>query len=115
MHTPARVTHSCHRFIALAICSGAGEAAQGEQQPSTVEWPHGELDTIDAQSFYLEILRLGIEYGPHFRMVCKSSGDGRTAVLRCGPLSPASSQLIVHAPVTWAAAQTCSHRACGTG
>ena len=68
----------------LPCALGAGEAPQAKQEPTTVEWPLGELDTLDAQAFYLQVVRLGIEYGPHFRMVCKTSADGQTAVLRFG-------------------------------
>ena len=51
--------------------------------PKVAEWPWGELDTIEAAPFYLDVARAGIQYGPAFQMVRKLSGDGSAVVLRC--------------------------------
>lgn len=47
-----------------------------------VEWPYNALDTVDAGTFYLDVARAGIQYGPHFRMVEKRHIDGKAVVLR---------------------------------
>ncbi len=47
-----------------------------------VEWPHGELDTLDAAAFYRQVARTGIRYGPRFRMLLRKSAGGAAAVLR---------------------------------
>ena len=46
------------------------------------EWPFEEADTVDANAFYRDISRTGINYGKHFRMVQRASVDGSTAVMR---------------------------------
>lgn len=51
-----------------------------------VEWPHDELSTLDADAFYRQVLRTGIRYGPHFRMLLRKTTDGSAAVLRCAAL-----------------------------
>ena len=48
----------------------------------TVEWPHGALDTVDGGTFYLDVARAGIQYGPHFRMLARRAVDGTAVVLR---------------------------------
>jgi hypothetical protein len=46
------------------------------------DWQHGELDSVDASAFYASVARAGIQYGPAFQMVRKTSGDGRASLLR---------------------------------
>ena len=58
------------------------ESAAAPEEASTVEWPWGELETVDAAPFYLDVARAGIQYGPAFQMVRKLSGDGTAVVLR---------------------------------
>lgn len=47
-----------------------------------MEWDHGVLDTMEAPAFYRQVLRTGIRYGPHFKMLLKKTTNGSTAVLR---------------------------------
>jgi hypothetical protein len=47
-----------------------------------VDWSHGVLDTMEASAFYRQVLRTGIRYGPHFKMLVKKTIDGSAAVLR---------------------------------
>ena len=49
-----------------------------------VDWPHGALDTVEASTFYLDVARAGIQYGPHFKMVHKRHIEGKQVVLRWG-------------------------------
>ncbi|EIE23140.1 hypothetical protein COCSUDRAFT_47508 [Coccomyxa subellipsoidea C-169] len=62
----------------------ADAEAQEEAEPEKVEveWPYNALDTVDAGTFYLDVARAGIQYGPHFRMVEKRHIDGKAVVLR---------------------------------
>ena len=46
-------------------------------------WPFDTLHTINADTFYRDIRRTGIQYGPCFRMVERVSTDGSKAMLRC--------------------------------
>lgn len=55
-----------------------------------VEWPHGALDTLDADAFYRQVVRTGIRYGPRFKMLLKKSTDGSAAVLRHARRRPCS-------------------------
>ena len=52
-----------------------------------MEWPYNALDTVDAGTFYRDVARAGIQYGPHFRMVEKRHIDGKAVVLRCAALA----------------------------
>lgn len=66
---------------------GEAPAAEAEVEAEIdntvkVEWAYGELDTLSADSFYLDVSRAGIEYGPKFRMLKQRHIDGRAAVLR---------------------------------
>ncbi|EIE19942.1 hypothetical protein COCSUDRAFT_58179 [Coccomyxa subellipsoidea C-169] len=56
--------------------------ADAEAEPTEVDWSHGALDTMEAPAFYRQVLRTGIRYGPHFRMLVKKTIDGSAAVLR---------------------------------
>jgi hypothetical protein len=69
----------------LIDCCGAGAAAEEKAEPEMVEveWPYNALDTVDAGTFYRDVARAGIQYGPHFRMVEKRHKDGKAVVLRC--------------------------------
>lgn len=49
-----------------------------------MDWPYDKLDTVDAGTFYLDVARAGIQYGPHFRMVERRHISGSAVVLRCG-------------------------------
>jgi fatty acid synthase len=66
-----------------------GTAPDKEHQDATVkvEWPYEQMDTLDADEFYRDVGRAGIEYGPNFRMLLKRHIDGRAAVLRCRALA----------------------------
>ena len=72
--------------------AGAGEALAAEEEeaaePVMVDWPYGALDTVEASTFYLDVARAGIQYGPHFKMVHKRHIEGKQVVLRWG--QPAS-------------------------
>lgn len=67
----------CH---ADAAASAVEEAAPAE--PVMVDWPYGPLDTVEAGTFYLDVARAGIQYGPHFKMVHKRQIEGKQVVLR---------------------------------
>ncbi|EIE19938.1 hypothetical protein COCSUDRAFT_44339 [Coccomyxa subellipsoidea C-169] len=56
--------------------------ADAEAEPTEVDWSHGVLDTMEAPEFYRQVLRTGIRYGPHFKMLVKKTIDGSAAVLR---------------------------------
>ena len=66
--------------------AGAGEAPAAEEEeaaePVMVDWPYGALDTVEASTFYLDVARAGIQYGPHFKMVHKRHIEGKQVVLR---------------------------------
>ncbi len=47
-----------------------------------MEWPYDALDTVEAGTFYLDVARAGIQYGPHFKMVHKRHIQGKQVVLR---------------------------------
>ena len=72
--------------------TAAGEAPAAEEEeaaePVMVDWPYGALDTVEASTFYLDVARAGIQYGPHFKMVHKRHIEGKQVVLRWG--EPAS-------------------------
>ena len=48
-----------------------------------MDWASGVLSTLDGPAFYRSMARLGIRYGPDFRMLLKKTTDGSAAVLRC--------------------------------
>ncbi len=48
-----------------------------------MDWPYDKLDTVDAGTFYLDVARAGIQYGPHFRMLERRHISGGAVVLRC--------------------------------
>ena len=48
-----------------------------------VDWAPSVLDTLDAPAFYRGMSRMGIRYGPRFRMLLKKATDNQAAVLRC--------------------------------
>jgi hypothetical protein len=63
----------------------AAEAAAEEAaapEPVQVDWPYEALDTVDAGTFYLDVARAGIQYGPHFKMVEKRHIEGKHVILR---------------------------------
>ena len=68
------------------VVIGAGEAPAAEEEeaaePVMVDWPYGALDTVEASTFYLDVARAGIQYGPHFKMVHKRHIEGKQVVLR---------------------------------
>ena len=75
------------------VVTAPGEAPAAEEEetaePVMVEWPYGALDTVEASTFYLDVARAGIQYGPHFKMVHKRHIEGKQVVLRWGePASP---------------------------
>ena len=70
---------------ALAATPAAEEEEATPPEPVEVEWPHDRLDTVDGSTFYLDVARAGIQYGPHFRMVQKRHLEGSAVVLRCAP------------------------------
>ena len=53
-----------------------------------MEWPYDALDTVEAGTFYLDVARAGIQYGPHFKMVHKRHIEGKQVVLRWGGPAP---------------------------
>jgi len=63
-------------------------AAKGEaaEKPAEVgeppEWPFDGVNTVEADAFYRDVARTGINYGPCFRMVQKASVDGTIAFMR---------------------------------
>ncbi|KAK9916399.1 hypothetical protein WJX75_002178 [Coccomyxa subellipsoidea] len=62
--------------------SPAETSADAEAEPTEVDWSHGVLDTMEAPAFYRQVLRTGIRYGPHFKMLVKKTIDGSAAVLK---------------------------------
>lgn len=79
MRRPAR-----QHLTAVTYHAGAAAPAPAEEpaEPTKVEWPYGALDTVEAGTFYLDVARAGIQYGPHFRMVHKRQIEGKQVVLR---------------------------------
>lgn len=78
--------HLLHARAGEEAAPAAAAAAEEEEaaEPAVIEWPHSALDTVDAGTFYLDVSRAGIQYGPHFRMVEKRHINGGAVVLRCG-------------------------------
>ena len=48
-----------------------------------MDWAPNVLSTLDGPAFYRSMARIGIRYGPEFRMLLKKTTDGSAAVLRC--------------------------------
>ena len=70
----------------MHACMHADVPVEGEpkeEEPVSVDWPYGVLETVEPDAFYADVARAGIEYGRMFQMVQKASVDGRTVVLRC--------------------------------
>ncbi|CAK0786732.1 hypothetical protein CVIRNUC_009946 [Coccomyxa viridis] len=69
---------------AAPAAEGEAPAAEEEEaaEPVMVDWPYGALDTVEASTFYLDVARAGIQYGPHFKMVHKRHIEGKQVVLR---------------------------------
>ncbi len=74
----------CGHVHSRGACYADAAPAEEEAEPEKVEveWPYKALDTVDAGTFYLDVARAGIQYGPHFRMVEKRHIDGKAVVLR---------------------------------
>ena len=48
-------------------------------QPADPEWAHPEAETVGSLHFYNAVSRMGLCYGPHFRMVQKLNAAADTA------------------------------------
>ena len=57
------------------------EGSQDDKTPDS-PWPHSPVQTVDADAFYRDVARSGINYGQCFRMVQKASTDGSQALMR---------------------------------
>lgn len=88
-----------------ATPAGASKAAAAPQeadgapgqprQPAEAEWAHPEAETVGSLHFYNAVSRMGLCYGPQFRMVQKLNAAADTAAqLRSAPLPPMTPQLI---------------------
>lgn len=66
----------------MAIVAAPAEEPPAAPEPVMVDWPYEALDTVDAGTFYLDVSRAGIQYGPHFKMVTKRHIEGKHVGLR---------------------------------
>ena len=69
----------------MVTAPGEAPAAEEEEaaEPVMVDWPYNALDTVEASTFYLDVARAGMQYGPHFKMVGKHHIERKQVGVRC--------------------------------
>ena len=79
----------CEGFVKPLKGATPLDASKAATAPTEAEWEHPETETVGSMHFYNAVSRMGLCYGPQFRMVQKLSAAADTAAqLRWPPLPP---------------------------